>query len=332
MQLLDLNLSHNMLEEIIPSQMGYISTLETLDLSNNRLTGQTPQQLGHLPSIETMNLSRNELSVRKIHQHEPNSGVLDIPLRFENETDVLTKLRHRNIVKLYGYCSHARHTSLVYEFLGGGSLYEILITDEKAMELQWIKRMNIRKDVSKAISYMHNDFFPSIVHRDISSKNILLDSKQNAHVSDFGTAKFLRLDSSNWTPFHGTYGYAAPELAYITEVNAKSDVYSFGMLALKVIMGKHPEKLIDFLLATEKKVEEAHNCKNDVAKGSTSGSSNSLPVHGADKKPRLNFPEVDDSLNENMIEERRHVLIVSLSPANNILEQQSSSDKTLLMW
>ncbi|XLR19750.1 hypothetical protein S83_047662 [Arachis hypogaea] len=87
---------------------------------------------------------------------------------------------------------------------------------------------------------MHHDCSPPIVHRDISAKNVLLDLEHEAHVSDFGASKLLNPNSSNWTSFAGTFGYAAPELAYTMEVNEKCDVYSFGILALEILLGKHP--------------------------------------------------------------------------------------------
>ena len=74
--------------------------------------------------------------------------------------------------------------------------------------------MKIIKGVAHAFSYMHHDCSPPIVHRDVSSKNVLLDSEYEAHVSDFGTAKLLNRDSSNWTSFAGTYGYVAPGNTY----------------------------------------------------------------------------------------------------------------------
>ena len=92
----------------------------------------------------------------------------------------------------------------------------ILSKKEEAKELDWCRRVNIVKGVSHALAYMHHDCSPPIVHRDISSKNILLDSDYEAHVSDFGTAKLLKQDSSNWTNFAGTYGYVAPGKNYFT--------------------------------------------------------------------------------------------------------------------
>ncbi|XP_025981929.1 MDIS1-interacting receptor like kinase 2 [Glycine max] len=118
------------------------------------------------------------------------------------------------------------------------------------MAFDWYKRVNVVKDVANALCYMHHECSPRIVHRDISSKNVLLDSEYVAHVSDFGTANFLNPDSSNWTSFVGTFGYAAPELAYTMEVNEKCDVYSFGVLAWEILVGKHPGDDISSLLGS----------------------------------------------------------------------------------
>ncbi|KAJ7949542.1 putative Receptor protein kinase [Quillaja saponaria] len=163
---------------------------------------------------------------------------------FKNEITTLTETRHRNIVKLHGFCSTGMHVFLVYEFMERGSLSDMLRNDKEAMELDWPKRVEIIQGVARALSYMHHDCVPPILHRDISSKNVLMCSDLEAHVSDFGTARFLEFDGSNWTTFAGTYGYAAPELAYTMAVTEKCDVYSFGVLVLEVLMGKHPGDLI----------------------------------------------------------------------------------------
>ncbi|OWM74801.1 hypothetical protein CDL15_Pgr004568 [Punica granatum] len=163
---------------------------------------------------------------------------------FRSEIRALTEIRHRNIVKLYGFCSSSRHSFLVYEYLEGGSLENLLSDHETAAGFGWLERRNVAKCVADALCYMHHDCSPPIIHRDISSKNILLDVEYEAHVSDFGTARFMKQDSSNWTSFAGTFGYAAPKLAFTMEVNEKCDVYSFGVVILELIMGRHPGDLI----------------------------------------------------------------------------------------
>lgn len=87
---------------------------------------------------------------------------------------------------------------------------KILKDDEQETAFDWNRRVNVIKDVANALCYMHHDCSPPIVHRDISSKNVILDLEYVAHVSDLGATKFLNPDSSNWTSFVGTFGYAAP--------------------------------------------------------------------------------------------------------------------------
>ncbi|KAI4347941.1 hypothetical protein L6164_008713 [Bauhinia variegata] len=169
---------------------------------------------------------------------------------FKNEVQALTEIRHRNIVKLFGFCSHSQYSLLVYEFLEGGNLDKILKEETKAIEFDWKRRLNVVEGVTNALSYMHHGCSPPIIHRDISSKNILFNLECEAHISDFGTAKFLKPYSNNWTSFAGTFGYAAPEFAYTMEVNKKCDVYSFGVLALEIIMGQHPGDLITSMSST----------------------------------------------------------------------------------
>ncbi|XP_027368539.1 MDIS1-interacting receptor like kinase 2-like [Abrus precatorius] len=182
------------------------------------------------------------VAVKKLHA-AVDGEMLNIK-SFTSEVQALTEIKHRNIVKLFGFCSHPRYSLLVYEFLDGGSLDKALNKDTNAAIFDWNRRVNVVKGVTNALYYMHHGCSPPIVHRDISSKNVLIDLEYEARISDFGTAKILNPDSPNLTSFAGTYGYTAPELAYATEVNEKCDVFSFGVLCLEIIMGNHPGDLI----------------------------------------------------------------------------------------
>ncbi|XP_078169102.1 uncharacterized protein LOC144563492 [Carex rostrata] len=163
---------------------------------------------------------------------------------FNREICTITEIRHRNIAKLFGYCSSSQNKFLVYKYYEKRDLHNIL-NSEEAKELDWAKRKVILRDVACALSYLHHDCYPPIVHRDVTSRNILLDSEFIACISDFGTAKFLKLESSNWSMLAGTYGYIAPELAYTMRMTEKCDVYSFGVIILELLMGKHPGDMVN---------------------------------------------------------------------------------------
>ncbi|XP_006354070.1 probable LRR receptor-like serine/threonine-protein kinase At4g08850 [Solanum tuberosum] len=189
-----------------------------------------------LPTLENVAVKRLHSSFEVTHRKS-----------FMNEIRSLTRIKHRNIVKLYAFCSNAQHSFLVYEYMEKGSLSSILSNEVESKKLDWLTRVNVIKGVAYALSYMHHDCSPPIVHRDISSSNVLLDSEYEARVSDFGIAKILKPDSSNCTALAGTYGYVAPELAYTMKVTEMCDVYSFGVLALEVIKGKHLGEYITVL-------------------------------------------------------------------------------------
>ncbi|KAM7461171.1 hypothetical protein LguiA_029292 [Lonicera macranthoides] len=193
---------------------------------------------GSLPSGKVV-------ALKKLHRFEAEEPAFD--KSFKNEVEMLSNIRHKNIVKLYGFCLHNRCMFLVYEYMERGSLFYALRDDAEAVELDWTKRVSVIKGIAHALSYMHHDCTPPIAHRDISSNNILLNSKQDAFVADFGAARLLSPDSSNQTVIAGTRGYIAPELAYTMVVTEKCDVYSFGVVALEILMGKHPGDLLSSL-------------------------------------------------------------------------------------
>ncbi|KAL3533773.1 hypothetical protein ACH5RR_007294 [Cinchona calisaya] len=196
------------------------------------------------------------VALKKLHRLEGENPTYD--KSFRNEAHMLSQIRHRNIVKLFGFCLHKRCMFLIYEYMERGSLFCVLRYETEAVELDWTKRVNLIKGIANALSYLHHDCKPPIIHRDVSSNNILLNSKLDATLSDFGTARFLELDSSNHTIMAGTYGYIAPELACTMVATEKSDVYSFGVVVLETLFGKHP---VDFISSLSSKSTEHQQTK-----------------------------------------------------------------------
>lgn len=160
---------------------------------------------------------------------------------FNAEIQTLGRIRHRHIVRLLGFCSNHETNLLVYEYMPNGSLGEML-HGKKGGHLHWDTRYKIAVDAAKGLCYLHHDCSPLIVHRDVKSNNILLDSSFEAHVADFGLAKFLQDSGASecMSAIAGSYGYIAPEYAYTLKVDEKSDVYSFGVVLLELVAGRKP--------------------------------------------------------------------------------------------
>ncbi|KAL8143025.1 hypothetical protein V2J09_016057 [Rumex salicifolius] len=169
---------------------------------------------------------------------------------FQNEVRTLTNVRHKNIVKLQGFCYRRRRMYIMYDYVENGSLGDILSSPRSAKALSWGRRLKIVRELANAIAYLHHDCFPPIVHHDISINNVLLDAEFEPRLSDFGIARLISPDSSNMTSAIGSYGYMAPELAQTVRVNPRCDVYSFEVVTLEIIMGKHPGELLYSLLSS----------------------------------------------------------------------------------
>ncbi|KAL3635147.1 hypothetical protein CASFOL_019694 [Castilleja foliolosa] len=161
---------------------------------------------------------------------------------FRVEVEAIGHVRHKNLVRLLGYCIEGTHRMLVYEYVNNGNLEQWL---HGAMRhhgfLTWEARMKVLLGTAKALAYLHEAIEPKVVHRDIKSSNILIDEEFNAKVSDFGLAKLLGAGKTHITTrVMGTFGYVAPEYANTGLLNEKSDVYSFGVLLLEAITGRDP--------------------------------------------------------------------------------------------
>ncbi|XP_057791945.1 MDIS1-interacting receptor like kinase 2-like [Salvia miltiorrhiza] len=197
------------------------------------------------------------VAVKKLQRFEGENPNYD--KCFRNEAKLLSEIRHRHIVKLFGYCLHKRSMFLIYDYMERGSLFSVLKDVKEAIELDWKKRVNVVKGIANALSYMHHDCRPPILHRDISSSNILLNSQFEGCLSDFGTARLLDPDSSNQTLLVGTRGYIAPELAFTMVVTEKCDVYSFGVLALEIMCGDHPGDFVSSMTMMKISTQYAQN-------------------------------------------------------------------------
>ncbi|KAK4262305.1 hypothetical protein QN277_027884 [Acacia crassicarpa] len=161
---------------------------------------------------------------------------------FKVEVEAIGRVRHKNLVRLLGYCAEGAHRMLVYEYVDNGNLEQWLHGDVgPCSPLNWEIRMNIILGTAKGLAYLHEGLEPKVVHRDIKSSNILIDKQWNSKVSDFGLAKLLGSDSSYITTrVMGTFGYVAPEYASTGMLNERSDVYSFGILIMEIITGRNP--------------------------------------------------------------------------------------------
>ncbi|KAJ7982270.1 Receptor-like kinase [Quillaja saponaria] len=185
------------------------------------------------------------IAVKKLH---PN--VFQGLRKFRAEMETLGKLRHRNIVKLIGYCESGSDRVLVYKFMEEGNLQQWLHQNKNGnvsssssrLLLSWEVRNNIIHGVAKGLSYLHGLEKP-IVHRNINAGNVLLNSEFEGHISDFGLARRIQISRSHTsTDVDGTMGYLPPECREgAAVVTIMGDVYSFGVLMLETAMGERPD-------------------------------------------------------------------------------------------
>ncbi|KAI3444509.1 hypothetical protein Pfo_001174 [Paulownia fortunei] len=161
---------------------------------------------------------------------------------FKVEVEAIGRVRHKNLVRLLGYCVEGAYRMLVYEYVDNGNLDQWLHGDVgEVSPLTWEIRINIIIGTAKGLAYLHEGLEPKVVHRDIKSSNILLDRQWHPKLSDFGLAKLLNSERSYVTTrVMGTFGYVAPEYACTGMLNEKSDIYSFGILIMEIITGRSP--------------------------------------------------------------------------------------------
>ncbi|CAL9751790.1 unnamed protein product, partial [Musa acuminata subsp. burmannicoides] len=159
---------------------------------------------------------------------------------FQAEVDIISRVHHKHLVTLVGYCISGGKRLLVYEYVPNNTL-EFHLHGRDRPTMEWSTRLKIALGSAKGLAYLHEDCHPKIIHRDIKAANILLDYKFEPKVADFGLAKFASDNNTHVsTRVMGTFGYLAPEYASSGKLTDKSDVFSFGVMLLELITGRRP--------------------------------------------------------------------------------------------
>ncbi|KAM3333217.1 hypothetical protein ACQJBY_028371 [Aegilops geniculata] len=159
---------------------------------------------------------------------------------FLPEVQTLSKVHHKNLVTLQGYCQNTKCLALVYDFMPRGNLQQLLREGDD-YSLTWEQRLHIALDSAQGLEYLHESCTPSIVHRDVKTANILLDKNLVGIIADFGLSRaFNDAHTHISTVAAGTLGYLDPEYHATFQLTIKTDVYSFGIVLLEIITGKPP--------------------------------------------------------------------------------------------
>ncbi|KAI0504899.1 hypothetical protein KFK09_015853 [Dendrobium nobile] len=158
-----------------------------------------------------------------------------------SEVTIISRLRHRNLVQLVGWCHERKELLLVYEFMPNGSLDSYLYGRHSNRYLSWPLRYKIAVGLASALLYLHEEWEECVVHRDVKPSNVMLDGGFNAKLGDFGLARLVDHErGSQTTILAGTMGYLAPEIVTTGKASKETDVYSFGVVALELACGRRP--------------------------------------------------------------------------------------------
>ncbi|XP_027120030.1 leucine-rich repeat receptor protein kinase HPCA1 [Coffea arabica] len=211
---------------------------------------------GMLPSGQVVAIKRSQ------------QGSMQGGLEFKTEIELLSRVHHKNLVGLVGFCFEQGQQILIYEFMPHGTLRESL-SGKSGIYLDWKRRLRVALGSARGLTYLHELANPPIIHRDIKSTNILLDENLTAKVADFGLSKLVCDGSKGHvsTQVKGTLGYLDPEYYMTQQLTEKSDVYSFGVVMLELVTVKQPIEKGKYIvrevrMAMDKNDEECYGLGN----------------------------------------------------------------------
>uniref|UniRef100_A0A5B6ZSW7 non-specific serine/threonine protein kinase n=1 Tax=Davidia involucrata TaxID=16924 RepID=A0A5B6ZSW7_DAVIN len=198
-------------------------------------------------------LPTGQLVAIKRAQHGSMQGGFE----FKTEIELLSRVHHKNVVSLLGFCFEQDEQMLVYEYVPNGSLKDSLSGKSK-IRLDWTRRLRIALGAARGLAYLHELASPPIIHRDIKSNNILLDERLNAKVADFGLSKPMADTEKGHvtTQVKGTMGYLDPEYYMTQQLTEKSDVYSFGVLMLELLTARKPIEKGKYIVREVKQMKD----------------------------------------------------------------------------
>ncbi|XP_078155685.1 U-box domain-containing protein 70-like [Carex rostrata] len=220
--------------DMLPSSKFSLSELEqaTQNFSDLLKIGE-----GGFGCVYRGSLRNTTVAIKKL-----NPESLQGSSEFQQEVDILTRVRHPNIVNLIGSCSEI--SALIYEFLPNGSLEDHLTCADNTSSLTWQARTRIISEICLGLVFLHSNKPHLVIHGDLKPENILLDANFVSKLSDFGISRMIKQSETNTTAFYrtihpvGTLGYFDPQFLQTGKLTTKSDVYSFGIIVLRLLTGK----------------------------------------------------------------------------------------------
>ncbi|KAK3183230.1 hypothetical protein Dsin_030516 [Dipteronia sinensis] len=212
-------------------------SFEELDKYTNHFSDTNNVGSGGYGKVYRATLPSGQLIAVKRAQQRSMQGAVE----FKTEIELLSRVHHKNLVTLLGFCFEREEQMLIYEYIPNGCLRDSL-SGKSGIRLDWVRRLKIALGAARGLSYLHELADPPIIHRDVKSTNVLLDERLTAKLADFGLSKPMGDSNKDHitSQVKGTMGYLDPEYFMTNQLTEKSDVYSFGVLMLEILTGRRP--------------------------------------------------------------------------------------------